>query len=115
MPRSALLLASPETGLRINTNNTPAEGGRCRIALDESRPGLPRLPVAYNKQRKSVMPITSAKHSIATPASLSQRVVIAAGASLLGLCLIYFAGFSHVEAVHNAAHDTRHSAAFPCH
>ncbi|WP_205547668.1 CbtB domain-containing protein, partial [Pseudomonas carnis] len=23
--------------------------------------------------------------------------------------------FSHIEAVHNAAHDTRHSAAFPCH
>jgi len=61
------------------------------------------------------MPVTSAKHSIATPATLSQRMVIAVGASLLGLCLVYFAGFSHIEAVHNAAHDTRHSAAFPCH
>lgn len=64
------------------------------------------------------MPITSTKHSIATPATpatLSQRMVIAIGASLLGLCLVYFAGFSHIEAVHNAAHDTRHSAAFPCH
>jgi len=28
---------------------------------------------------------------------------------------VYFAGFSHLEAVHNAAHDTRHSAGFPCH
>jgi cobalt transporter subunit CbtB len=28
---------------------------------------------------------------------------------------VYFAGFSHIEAVHNAAHDTRHSSAFPCH
>jgi cobalt transporter subunit CbtB len=36
--------------------------------------------------------------------------------SILGACLVYFAGlFSHIEAVHNAAHDTRHSAAFPCH
>lgn len=41
------------------------------------------------------MPITSTKHSIATPVSLSQRVVIAVGASLLGLCLVYFAGFAH--------------------
>jgi cobalt transporter subunit CbtB len=24
-------------------------------------------------------------------------------------------GFSHIEAVHNAAHDYRHSMAFPCH
>ena len=40
---------------------------------------------------------------------------IMSGATLLGLCLVYFAGFSHIEAVHNAAHDTRHSAAFPCH
>ncbi|MBA1202688.1 CbtB-domain containing protein [Pseudomonas capeferrum] len=61
------------------------------------------------------MPITSAQHDIATPASLGHRVLIAAGASLLGLCLVYFAGFSHIDAVHNAAHDTRHSAAFPCH
>jgi len=62
------------------------------------------------------MPVISAKpHSLATPVTLSQRVVVAVGASLLGLCLVYFAGFSHIEAVHNAAHDTRHSAAFPCH
>jgi cobalt transporter subunit CbtB len=26
-----------------------------------------------------------------------------------------FVGFSHLEAVHNAAHDTRHANAFPCH
>ncbi|AIN58904.1 CbtB-domain containing protein [Pseudomonas soli] len=61
------------------------------------------------------MPITHAKSSIATPISLSQRLIVAVGATLLGLCLVYFAGFSHIEAVHNAAHDTRHSAAFPCH
>ncbi|HDS0918606.1 TPA: CbtB-domain containing protein [Pseudomonas putida] len=62
------------------------------------------------------MPVTSTKqHSLDTPVTLNQRVVIALGASLLGLCLVYFAGFSHIEAVHNAAHDTRHSAAFPCH
>lgn len=62
------------------------------------------------------MPITSAKPTVVTtPTRLSQRLTAAIGASLLGLCLVYFAGFSHIEAVHNAAHDTRHSAAFPCH
>ncbi|MGF6691280.1 cobalt transporter subunit CbtB [Metapseudomonas resinovorans] len=54
-------------------------------------------------------------HSAASSSTLAQRLLLAIGASLIGLSLVYFAGFSHIEAVHNAAHDTRHSAAFPCH
>jgi cobalt transporter subunit CbtB len=45
----------------------------------------------------------------------TQRLTAAISAMILGACLVYFAGFSHLDAVHNAAHDTRHSAAFPCH
>lgn len=52
---------------------------------------------------------------IASTTTLSQRLTAAVFASILGASLVYFAGFSHIEAVHNAAHDTRHSAAFPCH
>ncbi|MHC3822991.1 CbtB domain-containing protein [Pseudomonas sp. G3-19] len=52
---------------------------------------------------------------ISSIATLSQRLAAAIFASILGAGLVYFAGFSHIEAVHNAAHDTRHSAAFPCH
>jgi cobalt transporter subunit CbtB len=36
-------------------------------------------------------------------------------AALLGVFIIGGVGFSHIEAVHNAAHDYRHSMAFPCH
>lgn len=36
-------------------------------------------------------------------------------AALLGIFVIGFVGFSHVEAAHNAGHDYRHSMAFPCH
>ncbi|NTE45873.1 CbtB domain-containing protein [Agrobacterium pusense] len=36
-------------------------------------------------------------------------------AIVLGLFVVGFVGFSHLEAVHNAAHDTRHANAFPCH
>ena len=36
-------------------------------------------------------------------------------AALLGLFLLWGVGFSHLGAFHNAAHDTRHSNAFPCH
>ncbi|AZD55591.1 CbtB domain-containing protein [Pseudomonas chlororaphis subsp. aurantiaca] len=59
--------------------------------------------------------ISSTSHSSSSTVTLSQRLVAAIGASILGASLVYFAGFSHIEAVHNAAHDTRHSAAFPCH
>jgi cobalt transporter subunit CbtB len=36
-------------------------------------------------------------------------------AAILGVALIWGVGFSHINAFHNAAHDTRHSNAFPCH
>ena len=43
--------------------------------------------------------------------SLTQAMM----AALLGLFLIWGVGFSPIMAVHNAAHDTRHSSGFPCH
>jgi cobalt transporter subunit CbtB len=33
----------------------------------------------------------------------------------LGLFVVFMVGFSHIDAVHNATHDVRHSNAFPCH
>jgi len=48
--------------------------------------------------------------------SLSKdRTVVGALTLILGLGFVYFVGFAPLSAVHNAAHDTRHSAAFPCH
>ena len=45
----------------------------------------------------------------------SDTWVAAALAALLGFFLLWGVGFSHIPALHNAAHDTRHSLAFPCH
>ena len=36
-------------------------------------------------------------------------------AVLFGVVLIAGSGFAGSEALHNAAHDSRHSNAFPCH
>ena len=36
-------------------------------------------------------------------------------AALLGLVILYGVGFAGPAVLHNAAHDTRHAAAFPCH
>ncbi|MCJ2373150.1 CbtB-domain containing protein [Pseudomonas sp. RGM 3321] len=61
------------------------------------------------------MSTISSSHAAAASSTRTQRLTAAISAALLGACLVYFAGFSHIAAVHNAAHDTRHSAAFPCH
>ncbi|QEY63031.1 cobalt transporter [Metapseudomonas lalkuanensis] len=51
----------------------------------------------------------------ASSQSRSHRLLATLASILLGMSLVYFAGFSHLELVHNAAHDTRHSSGFPCH
>jgi len=43
------------------------------------------------------------------------RRALGIGSLFLGIALLYFVGFTPAMAVHNAAHDTRHTAAFPCH
>ncbi|MGO4560234.1 CbtB domain-containing protein [Mesorhizobium sp. 2RAF21] len=56
-----------------------------------------------------------ATSTLGASVSVQARHLQFASAGLLGLFLIGFVGFSHVEAVHNAGHDYRHSMAFPCH
>lgn len=56
-----------------------------------------------------------------TPASTTRRSVAIAKpvqlicAFVLGAVILYAAGFVNTSAVHNAAHDMRHSQGFPCH
>jgi cobalt transporter subunit CbtB len=45
----------------------------------------------------------------------AQTLMAAAMAAFLGAFLVWGVGFSPIDVVHNAAHDTRHSMAFPCH
>lgn len=53
--------------------------------------------------------------SLGASASAQSRFMQLAMAGLLGVFVIGFLGFAQMEAVHNAAHDYRHSMAFPCH
>jgi cobalt transporter subunit CbtB len=39
----------------------------------------------------------------------------AAFAIAFGVFLVFLTGFSHVDALHNGAHNTRHALSFPCH
>ncbi|MEZ5828316.1 MAG: CbtB-domain containing protein [Hyphomicrobiales bacterium] len=52
--------------------------------------------------------------NFAAALSLSRAVPIVM-AFVLGAFIVGGVGFSHLAAVHNAAHDYRHSMGFPCH
>jgi cobalt transporter subunit CbtB len=56
-------------------------------------------------------------HTAPLPAATTASgvVVQAVLAMALGLFIVGVVGFSHISAVHNAAHDVRHANAFPCH
>ena len=64
----------------------------------------------------NTLPIKSAGsvNEAAAALTLSRAIPIFA-ALLLGIFIVGGVGFSHIEAVHNAAHDYRHSMAFSCH
>ena len=49
------------------------------------------------------------------PVALKDKLIPALMAAGLGAVLLFGAGFASMEALHNAAHDSRHSAGFPCH
>ncbi len=48
-------------------------------------------------------------------AGRTNRLAAPIFAILLGTFMLYGVGVAPLEAAHNAAHDSRHSFAFPCH
>jgi cobalt transporter subunit CbtB len=53
--------------------------------------------------------------TLGTKVSASSRAMQLVLSACLGVFFVGVVGFSHIEAAHNAAHDYRHSMAFPCH
>jgi cobalt transporter subunit CbtB len=49
------------------------------------------------------------------PLALSQAVAPVTAAILLGVFVLFGVGFAGAATIHNAAHDSRHAFAFPCH
>ena len=53
--------------------------------------------------------------TISSTRILSKRTTAGIISLFIGLTMVFTVGLSHVSAVHNAAHDTRHAIGFPCH
>lgn len=58
---------------------------------------------------------TNTKTTTVQTTITQSRRVIAMATLLFGFGLVFLTGFANSAAVHNAAHDTRHAMAFPCH
>lgn len=58
--------------------------------------------------------ITTASRTASISTTVSRPLQLA-GAFLLGAVILYGAALVQTSAVHNAAHDMRHSQGFPCH
>ena len=44
-----------------------------------------------------------------------KRLLPALAAAMLGMAILFGVALANSDTIHNAAHDTRHAAAFPCH
>jgi len=63
-----------------------------------------------------VTPVISVQTEVSNRlVTLREKMIPALCAAGLGAVLLFGAGFASMEALHNAAHDSRHSAGFPCH
>ncbi|MEZ2128960.1 MULTISPECIES: CbtB-domain containing protein [unclassified Sinorhizobium] len=61
------------------------------------------------------MPVQQTASTVVTTDVKAGKILQSVIAICFGLVIVGFVGFSHLEVVHNAAHDTRHANAFPCH
>ena len=57
------------------------------------------------------MTTISLAHAVPRSEALRNSLVLL----VFGIFLVGMTGFSHLENLHNAAHDTRHALSFPCH
>lgn len=56
-------------------------------------------------------------HGAARPMAVatSTRLLAGLSAMILGLVLVWGAGFASAQTLHDTAHDVRHGFGFPCH
>ncbi|MEE8433364.1 MAG: CbtB domain-containing protein [bacterium] len=63
----------------------------------------------------SLSPAIAATPGARSGVRVPSRVAIATVGALMGLLLLFGAGFANSQVLHEAAHDARHGLGFPCH
>lgn len=61
------------------------------------------------------MTVLTTQRPVAAGHAVVRRGLAAIFAAALGIVIVYATGFAPGEQLHAAAHDARHSFAFPCH
>jgi cobalt transporter subunit CbtB len=59
--------------------------------------------------------MSSLTGSVVLPVTQRDAVRYGIAAILLGIVFIGVTGFAPIQAIHDAAHNTRHAISFPCH
>jgi cobalt transporter subunit CbtB len=59
--------------------------------------------------------MSSLTNSVSLPVVRQDALRYGIVAMLLGIVFIGVTGFAPIEALHDAAHNTRHAISFPCH
>jgi cobalt transporter subunit CbtB len=73
---------------------------------------MPRRSAASRAAEETMIHPQIAQTSFA---EISRTALPAVVAILLGVFVLFGVGFAGSTTIHNAAHDSRHSFAFPCH
>lgn len=66
-------------------------------------------------ERQKGTDMTTQTLPIAATSARARRLAALAGIFLMGAALVFVAGFAQPQALHDAAHDSRHGLSFPCH
>ena len=65
--------------------------------------------------KEKIINLTFKKFLLENTAIRSKTLLPAIFAAILGISILYGAGFAAPSALHDMAHDSRHSLSFPCH
>src|SRR5258706_8504523 len=118
---------SPDTGLKA-CSPCGAEGARTAyvrlfpslhlLSFGRAHYFVLNLVILSFKEKLKMSSLPNAVEKLELPARANgwtKMVMSALFVALMGIGLVYGAGFADVSVLHNAAHDARHSAGFPCH
>src|SRR5262249_35600243 len=90
-------------------------GGQISAGLEERACARRALPIFLPPRGERFMAMEEVSGTRVSARPAVSRRAVGISSLFLGVAVLYFVGFTPAMAVHNAAHDTRHTAAFPCH